>query len=219
MKTVTDDPYEFYKEGGWDFLQTGENGEDGSDEESSAESAFDPVGFESGGSAQRVLTTANHRDLTSTKNQNRKAVSVKTNQNLMHRTSHSLMKGRIGVNRRKRQPRATRRKPLELAKLRTQIMTAGRVSRTENLRSANQVSSDISRLCCIRLVRERCRGHNVKTVMQFILSVYHRSTIWYIVQPALLLSIEVKSANIHCLYGCRPASQERKDTILRWLSR
>lgn len=43
MKTVTDDPYEFYKEGGWDFLQTGENGQDDSDEESSAESAFDPV--------------------------------------------------------------------------------------------------------------------------------------------------------------------------------
>ena len=44
MKTVTEDPYEFYKEGGWAFLQTGENGEGGSsDEESEAESAFDPV--------------------------------------------------------------------------------------------------------------------------------------------------------------------------------
>lgn len=43
MKTVTDDPYEFYKEGGWDFLQAGGD-DDGSDDESSAESAFDPVG-------------------------------------------------------------------------------------------------------------------------------------------------------------------------------
>lgn len=43
MKTVTDDPYEFYKEGGWDFLRSGENASDASDEESSAESAFDPV--------------------------------------------------------------------------------------------------------------------------------------------------------------------------------
>lgn len=44
MKTVTEDPYEFYKEGGWDFLQTGENGSDASDdEESEAESTFDPV--------------------------------------------------------------------------------------------------------------------------------------------------------------------------------
>merc|ERR1712230_17461 len=43
MKTVTEDPYEFYREGGWSFLQTGENGSDaGSDEESSEESAFDP---------------------------------------------------------------------------------------------------------------------------------------------------------------------------------
>ena len=44
MKTVTEDPYEFYKEGGWAFLQTGANGEGGSsDEESEAESVFDPV--------------------------------------------------------------------------------------------------------------------------------------------------------------------------------
>jgi len=43
MKTVTEDPYEFYREGGWDFLQSGEGGEDDdSEEESSAESAFDP---------------------------------------------------------------------------------------------------------------------------------------------------------------------------------
>lgn len=44
MKTVTEDPYEFYKEGGWDFLQSGEGGGNGSDDdESEAESAFDPV--------------------------------------------------------------------------------------------------------------------------------------------------------------------------------
>ncbi|KAK9895707.1 SPT16-domain-containing protein [Cystobasidium minutum MCA 4210] len=42
MKTVTDDPYEFYKEGGWDFLTAGADGDGDSDEESSAESAFDP---------------------------------------------------------------------------------------------------------------------------------------------------------------------------------
>lgn len=44
MKTVTDDPYEFFREGGWDFLtQEGGAGTDGEDEESSAESAFNPV--------------------------------------------------------------------------------------------------------------------------------------------------------------------------------
>lgn len=42
MKTVQEDPYEFYKEGGWSFLQTEGNSSD-SDETSEAESAFDPV--------------------------------------------------------------------------------------------------------------------------------------------------------------------------------
>lgn len=56
MKTVTDDPYEFYKEGGWDFLQTGENGQDDSDEESSAESAFDPVSNHMLQNGQQQLT-------------------------------------------------------------------------------------------------------------------------------------------------------------------
>lgn len=37
MKTVNEDPYDFYKEGGWTFL-TG--GEDGSDSESSEGSEF-----------------------------------------------------------------------------------------------------------------------------------------------------------------------------------
>jgi nucleosome binding factor SPN SPT16 subunit len=44
MKTVTEDPYEFYKEGGWSFLAGGDGeGGDSDEEESSAESAFDPV--------------------------------------------------------------------------------------------------------------------------------------------------------------------------------
>ena len=44
MKTVTEDPYEFYKEGGWSFLTGGPGeGGDSDEEESSAESAFDPV--------------------------------------------------------------------------------------------------------------------------------------------------------------------------------
>lgn len=41
MKTVQEDPYAFYVEGGWNFLNT-EGGDDDSDDEESQESAFDP---------------------------------------------------------------------------------------------------------------------------------------------------------------------------------
>lgn len=39
MKTVNDDPYAFFEEGGWGFITGG--GEDGSDSESEEESEFE----------------------------------------------------------------------------------------------------------------------------------------------------------------------------------
>lgn len=103
MKTVTDDPYEFYKEGGWDFLQSGENGQDGSDDESSAESAFDPVCL-SEPEYRGIITDVTFltRVPRYMKKVNQRAASTKLRPTLQIQRSHCQTKVKIGVNKKKR---------------------------------------------------------------------------------------------------------------------
>lgn len=54
MKTVTDDPYEFFKDGGWDFLANEAGGEEDS-AESEPESDFDPVSLDAERSERMLI--------------------------------------------------------------------------------------------------------------------------------------------------------------------